>query len=170
VGRADGAGRIEERDSTTGPLEAIRHSLSTLSLEDLERVKQVLRNEMLARRLREGGPRTGNEIVRVVRLGDREFKLQYRRCTTATCQCSTSGRGHGPYWTEYWKDDNGERKFKYHGKEQPFSDDALEPWHHVVPPISAQPLTSGDDYSQVRTPSTPPLRTSSARSRSRKRE
>lgn len=45
------------------------------------------------------------------------YRREYVKCGKPGCQCAT-GRGHGPYWYAYWKE-NGRLKKRYIGKKRP---------------------------------------------------
>jgi hypothetical protein len=54
------------------------------------------------------------------------FRYERVRCGKKRCRCMNGGRGHGPYWYEYWRD--GPRIAKrYWGRRRPsprdFADD-----------------------------------------------
>ncbi len=44
------------------------------------------------------------------------YRLEYVTCGKPSCKCAT-GKGHGPYWYAYWKE-NGQLKKAYIGKKR----------------------------------------------------
>ena len=47
------------------------------------------------------------------------YTQQYRRCGKPSCPlCAAGGRGHGPYWYAYWRE-NGRTRSRYLGKQSP---------------------------------------------------
>lgn len=46
------------------------------------------------------------------------YQEQFRRCTRPSCRACRQGKGHGPYWYAYWRQ-NGRVHSRYIGKKRP---------------------------------------------------
>lgn len=51
------------------------------------------------------------------------YQLQYRKCGKSSCSTCRNGKGHGPYWYAYWREDSRLRS-GYIGKVLPQLPDA----------------------------------------------
>ena len=69
---------------------------------------------------------------------DHTFRLEYVACGKEQCRCKHGGKGHGPYWYEYWREGNRIRK-KYHGKNLP-------PWVEAAEVEQTAHDASGDGH------------------------
>lgn len=100
-----------------------------LSLEELQALQTWLQRWIVAKEQEEKEAqaiqirqRADREVVEVREAHGGYFQLEYIKCGKPKCKC-TKGKGHGPYWYQYWSE-GGKTRSKYIGKKLPGQDSA----------------------------------------------
>ncbi|MBD0335443.1 MAG: hypothetical protein ICV62_08140 [Cyanobacteria bacterium Co-bin13] len=93
------------------------HIANDLTLEQAKDLQNWLADHLAAleRQAEEWLPPTANQVMATRRLGKSCLLLEGVKCGKENCRCA-SGKLHGPYWYEYWREGSRVRK-RYHGKQ-----------------------------------------------------
>lgn len=96
---------------------ALKRQLEQLDRAALEELRNWTQARLLALADEDASVRKPEAVTGEVRPASRSVRAQYVRCGRPDCSCAT-GKGHGPYWYEYWRE-GGRIRSKYLGKKRP---------------------------------------------------